>query len=88
MAILDAPQSVGRAFGRLKDNFPGHRGGSGTVALTASEAWELFDAKAQAHLGMSADEFERAWKRGDFRGRQEDRAVRRVVMLRTKKPTT
>jgi hypothetical protein len=59
---------------------------SGAVALTEREAWELFDSKAQAHLHMSADEFETAWKHGDFSRRQEDPDVRRVLMVRTKKP--
>jgi hypothetical protein len=84
MTILDAPR-FGQMFGRMKQ-LAGRSAGSGTVALTAAEAWTLFDSKARTHLAMSAEEFERAWKRGEFKGRQEDPSVRRVVMLRTKKP--
>lgn len=46
----------------------------------------MYDAQAQRFLGMSAEEFERNWKRGEFRTRQEDPAVRRVAMIRVKNP--
>lgn len=52
------------------------------VALSEKEAWDLFDAQARELLGMSGEEFERAWDEGAFRERQEDPAVRRVIMIR------
>jgi hypothetical protein len=58
----------------------------GVTVLSAHDAWELYDAECREYLGMPADEFERLWKRGDLRARQEDPAVRRVLMIRVAKP--
>jgi len=51
------------------------------------EAWALYNERAQTLLGMSAEEFEHAWERGEFLGRQEETAVRRVRMIQSHKPT-
>ncbi|MCK9517415.1 MAG: hypothetical protein M0R74_00085 [Dehalococcoidia bacterium] len=56
------------------------------VVLAPDDAWMLYDAEARKHLGMSAEEFERAWNRGEFRTRQEEPQVRRVLMIRTSRP--
>jgi hypothetical protein len=58
----------------------------GITVLTEQEAWELYDAQARKLLNMSAEEFERAWKRGDLRSRQEDPLVRRVLAVRVSQP--
>jgi hypothetical protein len=54
--------------------------------LTEDEAWALYDAKARTNLGMSAEEFERAWAQGQFRGRQEERVILDLIMLQSPKP--
>ncbi len=54
----------------------------GVTVLSEEEAWALYDAQARKHLNMGAEEFERAWKRGEFRPRQEDPLVRRVLAVR------
>ncbi|HNM78167.1 MAG TPA: hypothetical protein PKI89_07385 [Tepidiformaceae bacterium] len=60
--------------------------GDGVAVLTPTEAWSLFDAQARKHLGMSAEEFELRWERGDLRARQESLPVRRVLAVRVPKP--
>lgn len=59
---------------------------AGVVILSPEEAWELFDTRAREDLAMSGEEFEAAWKRGDLASRMEEPAVRRVAMLRTRRP--
>ena len=48
--------------------------------LSQEERWEIFDRQARRYLGMSGDEFLRAWEAGalDDLDRPE---VMRVVML-------
>ena len=58
----------------------------GVRILSPQEAWEIFDAQAREHLGMSADEFDQRWKRGALRSKQEDPRVRRVLAVRVKRP--
>ena len=58
----------------------------GITILSPEAAWALYDREAQEKLGLTAEEFERAWKRGDFKTRQEDSGVRQVLMIRTAKP--
>jgi hypothetical protein len=56
------------------------------VALTPDESWALYDELARKELGMSAEEFERAWQAGEFAGREEEDGVLWVWMLRTTRP--
>ena len=60
--------------------------GDGVVVLDPEEAWDFYESEAQRCPGMSADEFEIALARGDFKGRQEERGSRRVIMIRSPKP--
>lgn len=48
--------------------------------LDAREGWELLDRQARQRLGMSAEEFVRAWDAGEFDGR-DDAAVIDVALL-------
>ena len=54
--------------------------------LDEHEAYALYDSLAREHLGMSAEEFERAWAAGKFRGRQEEYGVGIVLMMQSPKP--
>lgn len=56
------------------------------VELTQKEAYELYDSRARELLGMSAEEFEAAWARGDFEGREEDRAFLKVWFTQAPRP--
>jgi alkanesulfonate monooxygenase SsuD/methylene tetrahydromethanopterin reductase-like flavin-dependent oxidoreductase (luciferase family) len=56
------------------------------VELTPEEAWERYDARARRLLGMSAEEFEQALKRGDFSGPEENRDAVAVWMIQAPRP--
>lgn len=58
------------------------------LVLTEEQAWDLYDSQARELLGMSAEEFERAWNRGEFRARQEETSVRRLIMIRAARPSS
>jgi hypothetical protein len=49
--------------------------------LSAEEAWEIIDGLAQHYLGMSGDEFQRAWEAGEFDDDPDRPEVMRVAML-------
>jgi hypothetical protein len=49
--------------------------------LTAEDAYEVFNAAAHRYLGMSGEEFTRAWDAGEFDERAELPEVVRVAML-------
>jgi hypothetical protein len=49
--------------------------------LTKAEAWEIFDRQARRYLGMSGDEFLRAWDSGVFDQDPDNPEVMRVAML-------
>lgn len=88
MTLVEYPRkSVSNVLGRARKAV--HRGNAlpdGITVLSEQEAWELYDAQARKHLNMGAEEFERAWKRGDLRLRQEDPLVRRVLAVRVPQP--
>lgn len=49
--------------------------------LTPDESRELLDEQAQRYLGMSGEEFERAWAEGAFGDDVDRPEVMRVAML-------
>ena len=49
--------------------------------LSRDEGRALFDRQARYHLGMSGDEFIRAWNAGEFDDDPDRPDVMRVVML-------
>ena len=84
MALTQAATIPGRLFGRLKGVL--RREETSPRILDAEEAWALYDSEARKHLGISADEFERAWEQGALRARLEESEVLRVAMLRSARP--
>lgn len=49
--------------------------------ISADEAWDIFDERAQDLLGVSASEFVQAWENGEYAD-DVDTDVMRVAMLR------
>lgn len=47
--------------------------------LSPEESRALMDEQARRYLGMSWEEFERAWNAGEFKGREEESRVLRVA---------
>lgn len=60
---------------------------AGIQFLSPEEAWALYDSEARELLGISADEFEEHWARGDLKERIEEPNVLRVYMIRTARPS-
>jgi HTH-type transcriptional regulator/antitoxin HigA len=49
--------------------------------LTSEEGKRLFDKQARRHVGMSGEEFARAWYAGEWDDRAEEPEVRHLVLL-------
>lgn len=52
----------------------------GVRVLTPEQGREVFDRQARQHLGMSGEEFIRAWDAGEF-GERDDSDLMGVAML-------
>jgi hypothetical protein len=46
------------------------------------ERWQIFDEAARYYLGMSGEDFARAWDAGEFDDNPDERKVMRVALLR------
>ncbi len=53
----------------------------GVRVLTPEQGRELFDRQARLRLGMSGDEFIRAWDAGEFGDRDDSDLMGLVMML-------
>lgn len=53
----------------------------GVHVATTEESWAIYEREAQRNLGMSAQAFMAAWRRGEFHGQEERPEVMRVAML-------
>lgn len=49
--------------------------------LTQEEAEHLLDEQAQRYLGMSGEEFQRAWKAGEFDAVDRPKVLRVAMLL-------
>lgn len=58
------------------------------VEMTAGEAWADYDARARELLGVSAEEFERRWRNGDYDDPVRHESAVRVWMIRVERPNS
>jgi hypothetical protein len=49
--------------------------------LTEDQAWDIVDRRARQYLGMTADDFIRAWEAGEFDDDPDRPEVMRVAIL-------
>jgi len=56
--------------------------------MMAGEAWADYDARARELLGVSAEEFERRWRNGDYDDPVRHESAVRVWMIRAERPNS